>query len=44
MPEAQEDHLKEGMAAHASIHTWRIPWTEKTGGLQCTEKQRDRHD
>ena len=22
-----------GMATHSSILAWRIPWTEKTGGL-----------
>ena len=26
--------LKEGMATHSSILTWRIPWTEESGGLQ----------
>jgi len=25
----QEDHLEEGMAAHSSIHAWRIPWAEE---------------
>ena len=30
----QEDPLEEGMAAHASILVWRIPWTEEPGGLQ----------
>ena len=29
-----EDLLEEGMATHFSILTWRIPWTEKPGGLQ----------
>ena len=28
-----EDPLKEGMATHSSILAWRIPWTEKPGGL-----------
>ena len=28
-----EDPLEEGMAPHSSILTWRIPWTEKPGGL-----------
>ena len=28
-----EDPLEEGMATHSSILTWRIPWTEKPGGL-----------
>ena len=26
--------LEEGMATHASILAWRIPWTEEPGGLQ----------
>ena len=30
-----EDPLEEGMATHSSIHAWRIPWTEESGGL-CT--------
>ena len=30
----QEDPLQEGMVTHSSILTWRIPWTEKPGGLQ----------
>ena len=29
-----EDRLEEGMATHSSILAWRIPWTEKLGGLQ----------
>ena len=29
-----EDPLEEGMAAHSSILTWRIPWTEEPGGSQ----------
>ena len=33
---SQEDHLKEGMATHCSILAWRIPQTEKPGGLQST--------
>ena len=24
----------EGMTTHSSILAWRIPWTEKPGGLQ----------
>ena len=24
----------KGMATHSSILAWRVPWTEKTGGLQ----------
>ena len=29
-----EDSLEEDMATHSSILAWRIPWTEKPGGLQ----------
>ena len=28
-----EDLLEEEMATHSSILAWRIPWTEKPGGL-----------
>ena len=28
--------LEEGTATHSSILAWRIPWTEKPGGLQST--------
>ena len=40
----QEGPLQEGMATHSSILAWRIPWTEKPGGLQSTGSQRVRHD
>ena len=30
----QEDLLEKGIATHSSILIWRIPWTEKPGGLQ----------
>ena len=29
----QEDPLEKEMAAHSSILTWVIPWTEEPGGL-----------
>jgi len=32
------------MAIHSSILAWRIPWTEKPGGLQFVGSQRVRHD
>ena len=32
------------MASHSSILAWRIPWTEKPGGLQSTGSHRVRHD
>ena len=28
-----EDPLEKGMATHSSILAWRLPWTEKPGGL-----------
>ena len=40
----EEDPLEKGMATHTSILAWRIPWTEKPGGLQSMELQRVRHD
>ena len=35
-----EDPLKEGMAIHCSILTWRIPWTEEPFGLLSMGSQR----
>ena len=32
------------MATQSSILAWRIPWTEKPGGLQSMRLKRDRHD
>ena len=40
----QEDPLKEGMATHSRILTWRIPRTEEPGGLQSMGSQRVRHN
>ena len=40
----QEDPLEKGMATHACIFAWRIPWTEEPGGLQSVGLQRIRHD
>ena len=42
----REVSLEESMAIHSSIPAWRIPWTEKSGGLQpmglqsCTQLKR----
>jgi len=36
--------LEKGMAIQSSILAWRIPWTEKPGGLQSVGSQRVRHD
>ena len=38
-----EDALEEEMATHYSILAWKIPWTERPGGLQSEESQRVRH-
>ena len=40
----QENLLEEVRATHSSILVWRIPWTEKPGGLQSLGLQRVRHD
>ena len=39
-----EDPLEEGVVTHSSIPAWRIPKTEKPGGLQSIESQRVGHD
>ena len=36
--------LQKGMATHSSILAWRIPRTEKPGGLQLWGQQRVRHE
>ena len=38
-----EEPLEKEMATHSSIPVWRIPWTEKPGGLQFMGLQRVRH-
>ena len=38
------DPPEEGMATHASILAWAIPWTEEPGRLQSMGSQRIRHD
>ena len=40
----RQDPLEEGMATDSSIPAWRIPWTEKPGGLQSMGSQRVGHD
>ena len=35
----REDLLEEGLASHSSILAWRMPWTEKPGGLQSAMTQ-----
>ena len=36
----QEDPLEKEIATHSIILTWRIPWTEKPGGLQSMGSQK----
>ena len=38
------EDLKEGMATHFGILAWRIPWTEKPGGLQSIVLHRVGHN
>ena len=38
-----EDPLEKGMAIHFGVLAWRIPWTEKPGGLQSMGSQRGGH-
>ena len=40
----QEDPLERGMAAHSSVLTWKIPWTEEAGGLQSLGLERVGHN
>ena len=40
----QEDPLEEEMATHFGIAAWKIPWTEKPGGLQSRGSKTVRHD
>ena len=39
-----EDPLEKEMATHSSIHAWKIPRTEKPGGLQSMGSQRVEHN
>ena len=39
-----EDPMEEGMATHANILAWRIPWIEEPGRIQSIGSQRVRHD
>ena len=36
----QKDPLEKGMETHSGILAWRIPWTEKPGGLQSIQRVR----
>ena len=39
-----EDPLEKGMAAHASILAWKIPWSEEPDRLQSMGSQRVGHN
>ena len=39
-----EDPLEKEMATHSSVLAWRIPWSEKPGGLQSMGSHRVGHD
>ena len=40
----QEDSLEKEMATQSSILAWKVPWTEKSGGLHSMGSQRARHN
>ena len=40
----QEEPLEKGLATHANILAWRIPWTEEPSRLQLTGSERIRHN
>jgi len=39
-----EDPLEKEVVTHSSTLAWKIPWTEKPGGLQSMRSQRVGHD
>ena len=43
-PPLDWEDLEEEMAINSSILAWRIPWTEKPGGLDSMALQRVGHD
>ena len=36
-----EDALERGMVTHSTILAWKIPWTEKHGGLQARRGRKE---
>ena len=40
----REESLKEEVATHSNILTWKIPWTEEPGRLESIGLQRVGHD
>ena len=43
-PWVRKIHQEEGMATHASILAWRIPWTEEPDGILSIGLERVKHD
>ena len=39
-----EDSLEKEVATHSNVLVWRIPWTEKSGGLPSRVSQRVGHN
>ena len=40
-PWVREDYLEKGMATHARVLTWRIPWTEEPDKPMTVNKVHD---
>ena len=40
----REDLLEKEMATDSSILAWKVPWTEKPGGLQSMRSLKVGHD
>ena len=40
----QEDPLEKEIETHSSTLAWKMPWTEKPGGLQTMVSQRIGHN
>ena len=40
----EEDLLEKGMTSQSSVLAWRIPWTEKPGGIWSMGLQRVGHN
>ena len=43
-PLGRQDTLEKEMTTHSGMLAWRVPWTEKPGGLQSAEWKRVGHD
>ena len=44
IPGSERPPPEKGIATHSNILAWRIPWTEKSGGLWPVGSQRAGHD